>query len=67
MMNTPTPQEAERNRYRGMTPARKLEIAFGLRRTAWRLRRAGVRQQHPDWTDEQVEQVVKESFLYGTT
>jgi hypothetical protein len=56
-----------KERYRSMSPARKWHVACELRRTAWYLRRAGVKQQHPDWTEEQIEQRVKESFLYGTT
>lgn len=61
------PYDPQKDRYRSMTPAQKWRVACELRRTAWNLRRAGVKQQHPDWTDEQVEQRVKESFLYGTT
>lgn len=48
-----------------MTPQQKLEISMGLYWSARRLKAAAIRQHHPDWTDEQIEQAVKEAFFYA--
>ncbi len=48
-----------------MTPQQKLEIALGLNRLARELKTAWLRQQHPDWTEEQVLDKVREFFLYA--
>jgi hypothetical protein len=53
--------------YRKMTPKEKWAVAKDLYATAWRLKAAGVRHQHPEWTDEQVQDAVREIFLYATT
>lgn len=50
---------------RAMTPAQKLRTAHGLYVTARTLKEAGLRQQHPEWTDEQVLATVREVFLYA--
>ena len=63
-------QEAERVRieiYRKMSPADKWRQFCEMYRFAWAVKRAGVREQHPDWTDQQVEDKVREIFLYATT
>jgi len=50
-----------------MTGEQKLKTAFGLYWTARRIKAAALRQQYPDWTEEQVQQKVKEIFLHATT
>ena len=50
-----------------MTGEQKLKTAFRLYWTAREIKAAGLRQQHPDWTEEQVQQKVKEIFLHATT
>lgn len=50
---------------RKMTPAHKFTIARGLYDTAWEIKRAALRQQHPDWTEEQVLARVKRIFTTG--
>jgi hypothetical protein len=52
---------------RRMTGAEKLRTAFGLYWSARKVKAARIRQQHPDWTDEQVRQRVKEIFLHAVT
>ena len=52
---------------RRMTGVEKLRAAFSLYRTARAVKAARLRQQHPDWTQEQVEQRVKEIFLRAVT
>ncbi len=59
-------EQAERHRqsiFRKMTAKEKLDLSFSLYKTAWKLKRAAIKTAHPDWTDEQVEQRVKEIFL----
>jgi len=50
---------------RKMTPARRLEVARGLYEMAWKLKADGLRQQHPDWSEEQVLAKVRRVFLTG--
>ena len=50
---------------RAMTPQKKLEVAFGLYETAWEFKAAGLRNQHSDWSEEQVQSAVREAFLYA--
>lgn len=53
--------------YKKMTPMEKWAAFKDLYATAWRLKAAGVRHQHPEWTDGQVQDAVREIFLYATT
>jgi hypothetical protein len=48
---------------RRMTGPQKLEAAFALWHAARRLKAAAIRERHPDWTDERVEQELREIFL----
>lgn len=48
-----------------MTPDRKVKISMGLYWSARRLKEAVIRQQHPDWSPERIEQAVKEAFFYA--
>lgn len=52
---------------RSMTGAQKLRTAFGLYWTARKVKAARLRQQHPMWTEEQVQQRVKEIFMHAVT
>lgn len=52
---------------RRMTGEQKWRTAFGLYWSARKLKAAGVRDQHPDWTEEQVQQRVKDIFLHAVT
>jgi hypothetical protein len=47
--------------------AQKWRTAAALYWGARKLKAAGLREQNPDWTDEQVERRVKEIFLYAAT
>jgi hypothetical protein len=51
--------------YRSMTGQRRLEIADQLFWTARALKVAGVRYQHPDWTEEKVLDEVNRIFLHA--
>ena len=50
---------------RKMTPAQKFAIAGELYKTAWEVKRAALRQQHPDWSEEQVLTRVRRIFTTG--
>ena len=52
---------------RRMTGAQKLSTAFQLYWGARKLKAARLRQQHPDWSEEQVLQRVKEIFMHAVT
>jgi thymidylate kinase len=49
--------------YQSMTPQQKLQIAMDLYNTARRLKAAGLKSQHPDWTEKEIHQKVREIFL----
>jgi hypothetical protein len=48
-----------------MTPEQRFEVSMRLYWSARHLKEAAIRQHHPDWTDEQVQQAVKEAFMYA--
>ena len=50
-----------------MTGEQKLKLAMQLYWSARRLKAAGLRQQHPDWTEEQIEEKVTEIFRNART
>ena len=52
---------------RRMTPAQKSRAAAALYWSARKLKAAGLRMQHPDWTEEKVQQKVKEIFMHAVT
>jgi hypothetical protein len=63
-----TPEEGLRKQieiYRTMTPQQRLQIAFELYETARTLVRAGVRHQHPELDERQVEQEVLQRFRHA--
>jgi hypothetical protein len=55
----------QREIIRKMTPTQKLAIAGELYKTAWEIKRAALRQQHPDWSEEQVLTRVRRIFTTG--
>jgi hypothetical protein len=60
-----TPEEGLQKQiegYRRMSPAERLQIAFDLYAWARALSQAGVRHQHPDWDERQVEAEVNRRF-----
>jgi Ca2+-binding EF-hand superfamily protein len=52
---------------RRMTRAQKLRTAFGLYGSARKVKAARLRQMHPDWTEEQVQEEVKRIFMHAVT
>ena len=52
---------------RAMSGARRLEMAEALYWFAREMKLAGLRFQHPDWSEEQLNQEVRRLFLHGRT
>ena len=52
---------------RRMTGREKLRTAFQLYWGARKIKAARLRQQQPEWTEEQIQQRVKEIFFYAVT
>lgn len=52
--------------YRAMSPARKLQLAADFNQSARNLKRAALKQFHPEWSEAQVQRKVKELFLYAS-
>ncbi len=50
-----------------MSPQEKLDAAMSLYYTARKLKAAWLKQLHPDWTSQQVEQAVREVFINART
>lgn len=53
--------------FRRMTPAQKLQMVADLYHAGIRLKVAGLRATHPNWTDEQLEQEARRSLLHAGT
>ena len=53
--------------FKKMTPEQKLKLSMSLYWSARRLTASWLRQQHPDWTDEQVQSKVTEIFRNART
>ncbi len=54
--------EIQKEIFRKMTGGQKLKLAMRLYWSSRRLKAAGLRQQHPDWTEEQVQREATEIF-----
>lgn len=48
---------------RRLTGPQKLEAAVALGRAARRLKAAGLRRAHPEWSEERIQREVREVFL----
>jgi len=57
-----TGQDIQNEILRKMKPAQKLHLTMSLYYSAWEFKAAWLRQLHKDWSDEQIEQAVKEIF-----
>ena len=44
---------------RAMSHDRRMEIGMALLKSARRMRRAGLRQQHPDWSEEELDDALR--------
>ena len=50
-----------------MTPEQKIKVAIDLYQSARELKAAGLRNQHPDWTEKKIQEKVRDIFLFATT
>jgi hypothetical protein len=53
--------------FKKMSPAEKLRLSMSLYWSARRLKASWLRQQHTDWTEEQVQNEVTEIFKNART
>jgi len=56
-----------REALRALSGEQKLRTSFALYWEARKVKSARLREQYPDWSDEQIEQRVKEIFMYAVT
>lgn len=60
-------KDGNKERFKGMTPEKKLELSLRLYYSARELKEASLRTFHPDWDDEKIEEEVRRVFLYART
>ncbi len=53
--------------FKSMTPEQKLKIAQRLYFSAREFKAAGLRSHNPDWTEEKIQERLREIFLYART
>ncbi len=53
--------------FKKMTPEQKLNASLSLHFSAWELKKSGLRTQYPSLTEEEINNKVKEIFLYART
>lgn len=53
--------------YRHMTPNERWQEALRLNASARKLKAAGLRSQHPDWSEKKIQDEVRKVFLYAAT
>ncbi len=53
--------------YKAMSAEDKWAEVMRLRKFAWELKKAFLKQQNPRWTDQQLESEVRKIFLYAST
>ena len=58
-------QQAQDEILRAMSPKRRLEVARELYDTAWQIKAAGLRRQHPDWPEEFLLAKLRRVFVTG--
>jgi len=64
---TPDLHPAQIEAYRRMSPQEKLRLIGRTFWDAWRIKAAGLKSQHPDWTDERIADETRRIFLHGGT
>jgi hypothetical protein len=63
--NQPGPEQIEI--FRKMSGQRRLELSSQLYWSARKMKAAGLRSQHPDWSEEQIQAEVRQIFLHART
>ncbi|HRI46118.1 MAG: hypothetical protein KF721_14650 [Ignavibacteriaceae bacterium] len=57
----------EANRFKNFSPEKKLDLAMQLYYSAQELKRAALKQMHPNWDNRKVEAEVLRIFLHART
>jgi hypothetical protein len=57
----------QRRIYQSMTADQKLRIALRLFYSARQLKLADLRGQNPDWTEKEIQEKLRQIFLYART
>jgi len=52
---------------KNLTYGQKWAEVVKLREMAYKLKKAAIKQQHPDWSEEEINKTVREIFLYAST
>lgn len=60
-------KEIVQNRFKSMTAEEKLNLSLRLYYSARELKKAAIHHIHPEMTEEEVENKVREIFLYART
>jgi hypothetical protein len=55
------------SRFKNFSPEKKLDLSLQLYYSAKELKRAALRQFHPDWDSKKIEEEVKRIFLHTRT
>ncbi|MEI6490929.1 MAG: hypothetical protein WCO94_00150 [Verrucomicrobiota bacterium] len=58
-------EELQKELIRKMTPAKRLATASDLYKTAWEIKKSGLRALHPDWTEEAIQSRLRRVFVTG--
>ena len=59
--------ELQKKIYQSMSAEQKLKLGLRLYYSARRLKAAALHHQHPEWSEKEIEEKVREIFLYGRT
>ncbi|MEI8309147.1 MAG: hypothetical protein WCH98_00165 [Verrucomicrobiota bacterium] len=58
-------EELQKELIRKMTPEKRLSTACDLYKTAWEIKKSGLRALHPDWSEEAIQARVRRVFVTG--
>ena len=53
--------------YSRMSPAQKWDEVVRLRELAWTIKKAGLKEEHPNWTEQKIIEKLKKIFLYAVS
>jgi hypothetical protein len=56
---------AQQQSFKNMTPEKKLQLSLDLYFSARKIKEAGLRKQHPDWSESRIKEKTREIFLYA--
>ncbi len=62
-----TLNKAVADRFKNMTASKKLNLSLNLYSSARELKKAAIKQFHPELEDYQIERKVREIFIYART